>query len=352
MGMRKVLMIRFSSLGDILLTLPAVTRIWQKRDVDVHYLTKESYRTLLEMSGVVSQIHTVPDNATFLQLVARLRQIKRVGFDSVYDLHANLRSTVACAVLDPRAFFDGRRVRKFRLHEAVLFCFRRQLYNSVVGLDLDRRREAERVLSRERADGAPGSQAGAAPLLRHVPDLPDELVRRIGDGARDYVCVCAESAWRQKEWPFERFLETARALSSRGEKIVWMGLRPVPQGALDGGMVDLTGRTDLAQAAAVLQRARVLVCNDSGLMHLAEAVGTPVVALFGPTSREAGFAPALPASRIVEAGLWCRPCSKTGCWCFRPVARRKCLMEIPAKRTEAATLSVLERRSPPLEKRA
>jgi ADP-heptose:LPS heptosyltransferase len=97
-----------------------------------------------------------------------------------------------------------------------------------------------------------------------------------------------------------------------------------------------------------LSGARALLSNDSGLMHLAEAVGTPVVAIYGPTSRELGFGPGMELSRVVEAGsLWCRPCSKTGRWCIRPFERRKCLRTISTNSVIAALDEVLAGRSRP-----
>ena len=90
----------------------------------------------------------------------------------------------------------------------------------------------------------------------------------------------------------------------------------------------MIGKLSLAELTTVLKQARLLVCNDSGLMHLAERVGTSAVSIFGPTSPELGFAPVLPKSRMVQTDLWCRPCSKTGKYCFRIQNHHKCLSDI------------------------
>jgi ADP-heptose:LPS heptosyltransferase len=76
--------------------------------------------------------------------------------------------------------------------------------------------------------------------------------------------------------------------------------------------LDLTNETDLAQTSAILQQARVLVSGDSGPMHLGTAVGTPVVALFGPTCRQWGFYPSGPRDKVISMNPSCSPCSLHG----------------------------------------
>jgi ADP-heptose:LPS heptosyltransferase len=91
--------------------------------------------------------------------------------------------------------------------------------------------------------------------------------------------------------------------------------------------VDLAGKLDLLETAAVLQRCRCVVTNDSGLAHLAEAVGRPVVALFGPTSPSFGYAPYRPGSQLVYRPPRCSPCSKNGSRpCYRPT--HECMLNI------------------------
>ena len=86
--------------------------------------------------------------------------------------------------------------------------------------------------------------------------------------------------------------------------------------AAKNASLDLTGKLDLEETAGLLAKARLLITGDSAPLHLAEALGTPVVALFGPTVREFGFAPFLENSVLLEKELGCRPCSAHG--------RKKC----------------------------
>jgi ADP-heptose:LPS heptosyltransferase len=113
-------------------------------------------------------------------------------------------------------------------------------------------------------------------------------------------------------------MELASALAGQGRHVVLVGDRhdrefaaPIAQ-ALGAACTDVTGATPVMETAAWLERCRAFVGNDSGLMHLAEALGVPVVGLFGPTVREFGYYPALQDSRTVERELPCRPCSRNG----------------------------------------
>ena len=103
---------------------------------------------------------------------------------------------------------------------------------------------------------------------------------------------------------------------------------------------DGIGKYHLAQIGGILADCVGVVGSDTGLLHLAEAVGTPVVTIFGPTRADFGFGPLDERSKPVEATLWCSPCSKDGTLCFRPVDRFACLSRISAPQVESALRSL------------
>ncbi|MBI4054966.1 MAG: hypothetical protein HY402_02410 [Elusimicrobia bacterium] len=154
--------------------------------------------------------------------------------------------------------------------------------------------------------------------LRKVPGNPS--------GPR--VAIAPGSAWRTKRWFPGRFAELARRLQQeQGVQILWIGsIRDVPivreiVAAMDDStshrepwnMLSVAGKTEnLQDLVALLSLCQLLITNDSGPMHIAAGVGTPVLALFGPTTRELGFFPQGPRSRVLEATLACRPCSLHG----------------------------------------
>jgi heptosyltransferase-2 len=109
--------------------------------------------------------------------------------------------------------------------------------------------------------------------------------------------------------------------------------------------LDIAGIPSLMRTAAHIARCRLFVGNDSGLMHLAEAVGVPVVALFGPTVETFGYYPSLAKSRVIERRLACRPCSRNG---STPCPKRtgECLTHIGVDPVLAAIQSMFNDNAP------
>lgn len=177
-----------------------------------------------------------------------------------------------------------------------------------------------------------------------VPDAARARARALLDGrgiARDrpFVVIAPGAAYgRAKQWPPERFAELARLLAERGLAAVLVGAARDAEVcrriAAASPAVDLSGRTDLAELAALASGAHAVVANDSGAMHLAAAAGARVVAIFGPTDeRRTAPLPAragAPPAVIVTTDVWCRPCLLREC----PIDHR-CMTRISAARVLA-----------------
>lgn len=135
---------------------------------------------------------------------------------------------------------------------------------------------------------------------------------RLLASARGFLALAPTANWPAKQWPAERFVALAKALTDPGGLLAGMPVvvfgaakerdmaAPLLAANFSGGLIDLVGQTPLLPAAAALKRARLFVGNDSGLMHMAAAVGTPTLGLFGPSSR-ARYAPWGPHVLAVEA---------------------------------------------------
>ena len=135
---------------------------------------------------------------------------------------------------------------------------------------------------------------------------------------KNAVIISPGSQWNTKRWTLEGFTEVARVLGERGYKVVVVGTEAekvlgdeislkVP------GVINLCGQTTVLELAILLSFSKVLICNDSGTMHLAASVGTAVVSIFGPTVRALGYSPWNENSRVVEIeNLKCRPCGAHG----------------------------------------
>ena len=193
------------------------------------------------------------------------------------------------------------------------------------------RHHAERLWALARPDDAPGAEQ-VRPRL-----YPGDAERAAADavleplGGAPFAALAPGSVWATKRWPY--YAELAARLAGETALVVVGGpgdgelAGAIAAACPPGRVVDATGRLSLLASAALIARARLLVTNDSSPQHLASAVGTPTLAVFGPTVPAFGFGPLAPGSATggVE-GLACRPCDKHGprvC----PLGHWKCMRE-------------------------
>ncbi len=320
----QILVIRFGSLGDLCLLAWTLAGLdaqgGAERAPRVTLVTKQAYAPLLSGAPGVHEIVPLPAGGP-RALLALARRLRARRFDAVVDAHAVLRSHALLALLGRRA---DRRLRK----------------DTAARLALLRGRREQPALDRrllDRYDAALGHVAGvvaAAPGAALLADGSRPPLRprgSAGAGAAPARLGLAPGArWDTKRWPPEHFaalLSGFRGLSAAPVSIflgareqTWFEGGPLDAAARGAGGVAVRRALPLPQLAAELAACTVLVTNDSGLLHLAEAAGTPVLAMFGPTVRAFGYFPLLPSSRALEvADLDCRPCSRNG---KRPCHRR------------------------------
>lgn len=205
----------------------------------------------------------------------------------------------------------------------------------------------------EPAFGTPRTSR-AISLLQPIFDSVDRttLPRLSPHGASDArtitpntIALAPGSVWATKKWGDDKFVELADVLINEGKSIVVIGgssEREVGEKIkmLDPQRVfDLTGKTSLTEAAGVIAQCELLIGNDSAPIHLATAVGTPSIVIYGPTIKEFGFAPPTGLSKVIEIeGLWCRPCTPHGSNTC-PIYTHKCMKTISA--TEVAKIAFM-----------
>jgi ADP-heptose:LPS heptosyltransferase len=190
--------------------------------------------------------------------------------------------------------------------------------------------------------------------MRTVLDIPararEEASRRLAEGHGPLVGVHVSGGRAVKQWAPERFAEVARrVVECRGATVVLTGssgdrslVESVKEALPQGTVIDVAGHVDLLTLAAILERVELLVTGDTGPMHLAVAVRTPVLAVFGP-SDPVRYAPLGPGDRVIRVDLPCAPCNRIR----RPPARctghiPDCLGSIGADRVFTAAVSMLD----------
>ena len=322
------LVIQTSFLGDTVLTTPLIARLAEQGPVDV-LVTPASSRLLANHPRIRETI--VYDKrgrdrsvAGFARMANRLRGRR---YDAAYLAQGSARSgALALAARIPRRVgFESSSGRAF--------------YTVRVPAPLGMH-HAEKLFTLGSAGGGrPWSREDLRPRLYPGAEetrAVDELLGADANSERPLVALAPGSVWATKRWP--HYPALARVLAGRARLVVIGGHDDAPLAAEilaaagDMGAVDATGRLTLLASAELIGRARVIVSNDSAPLHLASAMGTPTVAVFGPTVPAFGFGPLAERSAIIEDDmLACRPCDRHGpkrC----PLGHWKCMLnQSPAR---------------------
>ncbi len=336
----KLMLIRFSSLGDVVLATSALEALVdQAPNCEIWLATKDPYLELFGGDPRISRIvhFSKHDLSNFIHLLRKAQSIRN-GFDATVDLQSDLRSFIFSHLLDSRY--------RVRFHKGHLE--RRRMLGSVAGGGFEPRSVVQGYIEALRHLGIRAKFY--MPRIHVIQDARENADRILkSEGVREIdriVAINPGAKWPTKRWLPERFARVCD-LFARDSKVIILGddsdrsfvseiLSKVSSDA-----VILTGKLTLKLLAAVLEKCDVLLTNDSGPMHLAEAVGTPVVAVFGPTHPYLGFAPVNPRSRVLSAELSCSPCSLHGERSCR-YDKVRCMGEISANAVISELRAVLE----------
>lgn len=315
--MQKILIIRFSSIGDIVLTSPIVRCIKQQIPyAEVHFLTKEKFHSVLKTNPYIDQIHTFTDD-----LKGMLRELKKEKFDFIVDLHKNLRSSrVKMTLKKPSASFDKLNFQKWLI---VNFKINRLPDMHIV----DRYFEAVKKL------GVKNDHKGLDYFLDEknlfdANDLPETHKKA-------FFAFAIGGMHYTKMYPEEKCIELCQKLNM---PIVLLGGKDDHEkgkniAAACGELVyNACGKYSVNQSASVIKVADKIITNDTGMMHIAAAFKKEIYSIWGNTIPEFGMYPYLPEgegkSVIVEVeGVSCRPCSKIG-YEKCPKKHFRCMMDI------------------------
>jgi heptosyltransferase-2 len=330
------LVIQTAFLGDVVLTTPLLS-VLADRYGPVDVVTTPAAATLLENHPAVRMVirydkHGADRGWRGLRDLGGL--VRKEGYRRVYLPHRSLRSAVL-------ALWSGAVDRIGFADSPAAMTYTTRIRRPPVG------HEVERLLA------LAGETNGSTPrvslgLTAEDYAAADVWLEAQGVAPR-FAALAPGSVWGTKRWPY--YAELASALDRRA--VIVGGQEDIPLAtavvaAAAGRAVSAAGALSLRGSAALIQRASVLVTNDSAPLHLATAVGTPVVALFGPTVPEFGFGPRGPDDvALGREGLTCRPCSRHGPQ-ICPLGHHRCMRELSVDivaRTVAAVASGEESRA-------
>jgi ADP-heptose:LPS heptosyltransferase len=324
--MPKILVIRFSSIGDIVLTTPVVRAIKQQvPGAEVHYCTKWGFRALVEPNPYLDKIFFLRDRLSPL-----IQELKAEQYDFIVDLHHNLRTRLIKARL-------GRPSRSFpKLNKEKWL---------MVNLKVNRLPDVH-IVDRYLAAAAPlGVRNDGLGLDYFIPEQEEVAVQTLPPTHRQgYVAFAIGAQHYTKRLPPERLIALCEKIN---QPIILLGgqedaatgdlicahfarLRGASgEGTGPGTVVyNACGRYNLHQSASLVRQARVVYCHDTGLMHIAAAFQKKIVSIWGNTIPAFGMYPYRTNFTVVEhPHLKCRPCSKIG-YKKCPLGHFKCMREL------------------------
>ena len=340
--MKEILVIRLSAIGDILLTTPVLRRLKTLySNARITFLVKEQYTDFIAACPDVDNIIVWKKDASILQM-KRILSENVQAFDLVLDLQSNLKSRLLTLLI--RAT-DKRRYRKPYLNRLLLVYLKKNRYDQKKKIS-ERYLEALAGLNDE-----PLSET--VNLSRKV--LPKSIQRFCADKP---VVIAPGARWSTKRWPAEYFASLASKILEKHpmQKIVWLGgrdeadvfefLKEHPYlKRHTKRMLFLMSELGVEQMAALADSARVMVTNDSGLMHLLSTAKTPLFALFLSTVEEFGFYPLGKAAQVLTArDIPCRPCNHKGLPAC-PKKHFRCARELTADQVYLALSGYLKERT-------
>jgi ADP-heptose:LPS heptosyltransferase len=305
----KVLIIRFSSIGDIVLTTPVARGLHQQLGAEVHYLTKRSFRGILEANPYITKVYAIEKKVAEV-----LPALKQERYDYVIDLHRNLRSAQVKLALRVKAYsFDKLNWEKWLLVNLRI--------NRLPGLHIvDRYMDTVRRL---------GVQPDGQGLDYFIPAEDEVEVSNFLSadvlGEREvlprFVAFAIGAAHHTKRMPTEQIIAICQAI--RLPVVLLGGPGEAEEGqqiaeASSGEVYNTCGLLNLNQSASFVRQAYKVITHDTGMMHIAAAFSKNIISVWGNTIPEFGMYPYYPEkalghnTTIEVKGLSCRPCSKIG----------------------------------------
>jgi ADP-heptose:LPS heptosyltransferase len=272
----KFLVIRFSSIGDIVLTTPVIRCLKkQMPGAEIHYLSKESFRSILEPNPYVDKLHTLSHSWELM-----LHELTLENYDHIIDLHHNLRSLRVKQALDRRAHsFYKLNVQKF-------------IYVNLKLNVMPKVHIVDRYLDTVKSFGVTNDGEG---LDYFIPEKDKTELKDIPTSHHaGYIGIVIGAAHNTKKYPVHKLKELCRQLD---HPIILLGGKEDRANAEAIASVDpvklynACGKFNINESADLVRRSRLIVSNDTGLMHIAAAFKKPLISLWGNTVPSFGMYP-------------------------------------------------------------
>ncbi|MBK8369464.1 MAG: glycosyltransferase family 9 protein [Bacteroidetes bacterium] len=315
----KVLVIRFSSIGDIVLTTPVLRCIKQQlKDVELHFITKQQFISVIENNPYVDKFHTI--NQSLAEVIP---QLKKENFDYIIDLHHNARTLKLKLALGKKSFsFNKLNWQKF-----LIVNFKKN--------KLPQKHIVDRYFEAAANIGVKNDGRGLDYFINDKDEI-DIVSSLPALFHNDYHALVVGGSYFTKQIPLNKLKEIC---STSSLPLILLGGKEDAAIAEQvyqfhkNKVLNLCGKLNLNQSASIIQQANKVITSDTGLMHIAAAYKKDIISLWGNTIPEFGMGPYLAGknSHVLEVtNLSCRPCSKLG-YKKCPKGHFKCMNDIQLK---------------------
>ncbi len=328
--MKKVLVIRFSSIGDIVLTTPVVRNLKTQLDAEVHYCTKKGFYPILAANPYIDKIHLLDDDLSTL-----IEKLKQENFDYVVDLHNNLRTRI----IKLRLGVKNSAFPKLNLEKWLLVNFKIN--------KLPNRHIVDRYMDTVKPLGVKMDSLGLDYFIPEGDEVP--IASLPTDYQKEFVAYAIGGQHATKKLPVARMIELCDRINKpilllggkedrpAGDEIVRFFERRDHTQEYEPGLEKLNkkaivynscGEFNINQSASIIRQAKYVFSHDTGLMHIAAAFKKQVFSIWGNTVPIFGMYPYRTKFMILENNrLNCRPCSKIG-YSKCPKGHFKCMNDI------------------------
>lgn len=308
-SVKKILVIRFSSMGDIVLTSP-VLRCLNNSGYEIHFLVKEKFFSVVKNYTYVSKIYTFQNYPTEL-----LSTLKKENYDFIADLQNNWKSRLLCLLLNkPYKGFPKLNLQKL----LVVWTKQKKLLPNIH--IVDRYFKALEPLSVK-------NDLNGLDFFIDESNVSENIKKY---ASQSYIVLVSGGSYYTKQIPTHKIKEILsdypqHTFVSIGDNKDRKKILPLEKSYLN--LINLCGHTNIDESAYLIKHAKAVITSDTGMMHIAAAFKKKIISVWGNTIPEFGMYPYFPApdSKIIEnKNLWCRPCSKLG-YSGCPLGHFKCM---------------------------
>ena len=347
MNVKRILVIRFSSLGDIVLLTPVFRELKRQfKDSKIDFLTSSTFESVCDHNPHISSIIAFNRKNEASELSKIVSLLRNNNYDLIIDAHNSIRSRIL--LIKSFGLFYWRRssivsIDKRSWKRNLLLSFKINLLKNAISqrdayCQLIPQADKSTILDSSTELFPNTNDQKRVKAILHDFNREGKLLVGLGPGA----------SFAGKCWPKEKFLTLVSKLQEmdiavvllggkEDEEAFWLESKSTPP------VLNVAGRLSFLETAAMLKECKVSISNDSAIVHFSEAMGTPSIAIFGPTSKEFGYGPFLKDSRLLEISLNCRPCSRNGKGACQNPNIRQCLNDISLEMVIGAARMLLEK---------